>query len=138
MKDTYEYCNHEKFKMRYHLIFSTKYRKKLLYSISNDIKNSMKRAESLQDKWKIELMEIDKEKPDHIHFLIKATPTCTIYEIVHKLKQVSTYDIWKKHFDYMSKWYWSGKHYLWTRGYFCSTIGDVSEKTLQLYIANQG
>ncbi len=95
----------------------------------------MKRAENMQNKWKIEIMELDK---DHIHLLIKATPTDTISEIVHLLKQTSTYDMWQKHHDYLSKIYWSGRHYLWTRGYFASSIGDVSEKTLKRYIRNQG
>ena len=132
-----EYCNHEKFKMYYHIIFSTKYHKKLLGPIIEDIKVSMKRAESMQNKWSIESMEIDTTKCDHIHFLISATPTCQISEIIHKLKQISTYDAWQSYNSYLSKYYWSGKHYLWARGYFCTTIGDVSKKTLQEYIENQ-
>lgn len=131
-----EYCNRKKFKMRYHIIFSTKYRKKFLEPIINDVKNSMKRAESMQDKWSIEIMEIDTLRCDHIHFLIRATPTCQISEIIHKLKQISTYDMWQMHNRYLSKFYWSGKHYLWAKGYFCATIGDISEKTLQAYIEN--
>jgi putative transposase len=59
-------------------------------------------------------------------------------EIVHKLKQNSTYDMWQKHNQYLSKFYWSGKHYLWTRGYFCSSLGDISEKVAKTYIENQG
>lgn len=47
---SYEHCNHEKFKIRYHIIFSTKYRRKLLGPIIDDIKASMKRAEAMQDK----------------------------------------------------------------------------------------
>lgn len=138
MKDNYEHLNHEKFKIRYHIIFSTKYRKKLLGNISDDIKKSMKRAENMQNKWSIEIMEIDSIKCDHIHFLIKSTPTCCISDIIHKLKQISTYDMWHNNYNYMSKWYWSGKHHLWTRGYFCSTIGDISEKKIKEYIENQG
>lgn len=138
MKNQYENCSHQKFKMRYHIIFSTKYRKKLLGPLIEDIKAYMKRAQSMQDKWSIEVMEIDPLKPDHIHFLIRATPVCQISKIVHKLKQVSTYDVWQNHHSYMSRWYWSGKHHLWTRGYFCTTIGEVSEKTLKNYIENQG
>ena len=65
MKQKYKTLNHEKFKIRYHIIFSTKYRRKCLNEIKMDLLNSMKRAESLQNKWKIEVMEIDK---DHIHF----------------------------------------------------------------------
>ena len=84
MKQKYKTLNHEKFKIRYHIIFSTKYRRKCLNEIRMDLLNSMKRAESLQNKWKIEVMEIDK---DHIHFLISATPTDCIYTIIHSLKQ---------------------------------------------------
>ena len=131
----YESLSHEKFEIRYHIIFSTKYRTKCLTDIREDILKSMKRAESMQNKWTIEIMEIDK---DHIHLLIKATPTCLIKDIVTSLKQISTYDLWKSNYNHLRKYYWSGKHYLWTRGYFCSTIGDLSEKTLKNYIENQG
>ena len=103
-----------------------------------DIKQSMKKTEAIQDKWSIEVTEIDIDKPDHIHFLIRATPSCKVSDIVHELKQVSTYDMWKEHYQYLIKFYWSGKHYLWTRGYFCSSIGEVCENTLQKYIENQG
>lgn len=104
----------------------------------DDVKFSMKRAEAMQSKWSIEVMEIDSKLCDHIHFLIRATPTCTISEIVQKLKQISTYDMWQKHNSYLRSFYWSGKHYLWTKGYFCTTIGEVSEETLQHYIETQG
>lgn len=129
----YDSLKHKKFKIRYHIIFSTKYRKKLLTNIRDEILSYMKLAETKQ--FKIEEQEIDK---DHIHLLIKADPTIAPYEIVHRLKQFSTYHIWHNKWDYMRKWYWSGKHHLWTRGYFVSTIGEVSEKKLKQYIENQG
>jgi|WetSurMetagenome_2_1015567.scaffolds.fasta_scaffold47365_3 putative transposase len=131
----YNTFNHEKFRMQYHIIFSTKYRRKCLEPVKDDLLESMERAESLQDKWHIETMETDK---DHMHFLIKSSPVCTPADIIHSLKQVSTYDMWKNHGDYMKRYYWSGKHYLWTRGYFISTIGDVSEKIVKNYIEGQG
>lgn len=136
MKQNYKYYNREKFKIYYHIIFSTKYRKKLLGPIINDVKASMERAEATQDKWSIEVMKIDIQKYDHIHFLIKATPTCQISEIIHKLKQISTYDLWQKHHNYLTKFYRSGKHYLWARGYFCTTVGDINEATLHKYLKN--
>lgn len=131
----YNTLNHEKYRIQYHIIFSTKYRKKCLEPVKDDLLESMKRAESLQNKWNIETMETDK---DHIHFLINASPVCIPADIIHSLKQVSTYDMWEKHGNYMEKYYWSGKHYLWTRGYFISTIGDVSDKTVKNYIEKQG
>lgn len=129
----YDSLKHKKFKILYHIILSTKYRRKLLNPIRDEILSYMKLAENRQ--FKIETQEIDK---DHIHLLIKADPTIAPYEIVHRLKQFSTYHIWKNNHSYMAHWYWSGKHYLWTRGYFVSTIGNVSEKILSQYIENQG
>ena len=130
----YQTLSHEKFIIRYHLIFSTKYRKKLLAPIRDDILCSIQRASSLWGHWKVVVAEIDK---DHIHLLVEASPTDRISEIVHTLKQTSTYDIWHSHYEYMRQFYWK-QHHLWTKGYFVSTIGDVSEKILKQYIENQG
>jgi putative transposase len=35
----------------------------------------------------------------------------------------------------LKKKYW-GQH-LWARGYFCATVGSVTEETIQRYIENQ-
>lgn len=34
----------------------------------------------------------------------------------------------------MKNFFWNGEHHLWTRGYFCSTIGEVSEQKIKAYI----
>ena len=137
MKDKYEHLKHQKFKIKYHIIFSTKYRKNFLIGqIADDIKKSMIRASEGQ-LWSIELQEIDSNKPNHIHLLIKSTPSIAPYEIIHRLKQYSTYDLWQKHYDEMIKYYWSKKHYCWTRGYFCTTIGDACTETIKQYIKSQ-
>ena len=93
MKDKYESLRHQKYKIRYHIIFSTKYRKNFLINqIAEDVKKSMLRASEGQ-LWSIELQEIDSNKPNHIHLLIKSTPSIAPYEIIHRLKQYSTYDL---------------------------------------------
>lgn len=140
MKDPkYDSLSHAKYRIRYHFIFSTKYRKNLLIGeISDKVKSYMQSISENNKQWSIEVMEIDPSKPNHIHILIKSNPNIAPYQIVHDLKQYSTYMCWKENNSYMRKWYWSGKHYLWTRGYFCSTIGDASIKTIYNYIENQG
>ena len=137
-KNRYERCCHEKFKIRYHIILATKYRKRLLNPIDETVRESMFEAASFSKEWSIEVMEIDKDKADHIHFLIRATPKARVIDIIHKLKQLSTYNVWKKHNSYMRRLYWSGKHYLWSRGYFCTSIGEISEQILTDYIEKQG
>lgn len=84
--------------------------------------------------FEIKTMETDI---DHIHFLISSTPQISVSQIIRVLKQESTIGIWKKYFSFLKKCFWK-EHTFWSDGYFCSTIGNVSEKTLQKYIEKQG
>jgi len=129
----YSTLGHGKFKIKYHIIFSTKYRRRCLELIHDSLLAAFKRAESLQKGWSIDVIETDK---DHVHLLVSSTPAISPEEIIHKLKQVSTYDLWKSHYEYLRKFYWK-QHHLWTRGYFCASVGMVSEETIRRYIENQ-
>lgn len=130
----YETFNHAKTRLRYHIIFSTKYRRKCLTDIRDIILESFKYAESISH-FKILTMEIDK---DHIHFLVIIPPKYSIEQTVKRMKQVSTNYVYKKVPEYIKQYYWKNKKVLWTHGYFCSTIGEVSEKNIKEYIENQG
>ena len=130
----YESLNYAKLRLRYHFIFSTKYRKKCLNDIRDVVLESFKHTESLSH-FKILVMEIDK---DHIHLLVKIPPKYSIEQTVRRMKQLSSNYIWNNVPHYMRNYYWSGKHLIWTHGYFCSTIGEVSEKNIMEYIENQG
>lgn len=133
----YNTFNHMKFSIRYHMIFSVKYHRKMLQSIINDLKKSFDRA-AFQQPWRIIAIETDAVKDHHVHLLVSANPDIAPNSIVSRLKQFSTYDMWHNHYDYMRKFFWKDEHHLWTRGYFCSTIGDVSENILKAYIKRQG
>lgn len=87
-----------------------------------------------KDKCKIHFMESDK---NHIHLMIETIPNINLSQLVNKLKSRTAYYLWEELSQEMSKYYWSGK-WCWTRGYFISTIGNVSNKTLREYIINQG
>lgn len=131
----YERFAHAKTFLRYHIIFSTKYRRKCLNPIRDDLLAAMKEAQERNGNFRIEIDEVDQ---DHIHLLVRIKPCECITNVVHDLKQQSTYLMWKQHHDYLSKFYWSGQHHLWTRGYFASTIGGVSDQKIIEYIRNQG
>ncbi len=130
----YETFNHSKTKLRYHLIFSTKFRKKCLDLIKSSIFKYCILAEISKKTFFIETMEIDK---DHIHFLLTIKPSESISNVVKILKQFSTYYVWKNNKNCISKFYWK-KHYLWTRGYFICTVGECSEERIKKYINEQG
>lgn len=133
MRKRYKSLNNKKYRLQYHIIFSTKYRRKLLEPLKEDLFESFKKVEL--PNFRILLMETDQ---DRVHFLIEASPTVSIDKIVKVLKQRSTYDMWKNHENYMKSYYWGNKHHLWTRGYFAASIGEASEEVILNYIENQG
>ena len=125
--------NHSKYLIMCHLIFVCKYRKSLLLKFGDFIKNEFYRIESISD-FKIIEMEVDI---NHIHILVKYKPKISILQIVRKLKQISTVNIWKSYSEELKVHFWK-ENTFFTDGYFCSTIGEVSSKTLKHYIQNQG
>ena len=133
MKQLYKTYGHAKTKLKYHIIFSTKYRRKCLTSIHNDVINAFKYVHAKSD-FEILKMELDK---DHIHFLLKFKLSLSINFVVNRMKTMSTNYLYKIQNAYLRNFY-QNKNKLWTHGYFVSTIGEVSQKALEHYIENQG
>ena len=130
---SYRSRNHSKFIIKYHIIFTCKYRKNLLIKIGDDVKQIMY---DISDKNDFEILEMEVDK-NHIHFMVSSIPTISPCQIVRCLKQKSTNEIWKMYPGYMKKHFWN-ENTLWTDGYFVSSIGEVSSETLKKYIQNQG
>ena len=133
--DGYKRGGHSKYSMKAHMIFVTKYRKKLFGS--NELKSDIK--QHLYDAAKrygyaIIQMETDK---DHVHILLEYSPAVSVSNIVKQLKQYSTYQMWQQHRKYLSTYYWKC-NILWSDGYFACSIGQVSQKIIEKYIQNQG
>lgn len=134
ISDDYQHRRHNKNLLMVHLVFTTKYRKKIFYGkLREDIKNYIYEA-CVRNHWYIKRMETDK---DHIHILLQYNPTDSIKSIVSALKQYSTYLAWRHHEETLRYFYWGG-HMLWTGGYFAASAGNVSQKIIDQYIANQG
>ena len=127
--------NRHKFLLQYHIIFVCKYRKKLLLSknISDDIKNF---SNHICEKHNIVIRYMETDK-DHIHYMIELETTQSISRVVSIIKSYTTYHIWKKYSQYLSRYFWKERTF-WSDGYFVSTIGNVSEERLHTYIENQG
>lgn len=130
----YQTYSHAKTRLRYHLIFSTKFRRKCLNAIHDVVINAFKKIEK-KSNFDILAIELDE---DHVHMLVSFKPSYSIEQVVRRLKQMSTFYIYQEEQDYLKKFYWKDKNILWTHGYFCSTIGEVSEQKVIEYIKNQG
>ena len=117
-----------KTKLNIHLIFVTKYRKKILDDDkSNLIINTIKEQ---CEKMQIGVKAISIKQQDHMHLILEVKPTHSISNVVQILKEKSRYAIWKEFPAEMRLNYWY-KDLLWSNRYFCSSTGDASIDTIQ-------
>lgn len=133
-KSNYISTNRSKHYLKCHLIFVCKYRKPMLVGqLNTDIKQIFLSI-AANSGFDIEVMETDN---DHIHFLIRYIPRWSIAQIVRRLKQQSTSQIWQLHPSTLRKQYWY-QSILWSDGYFVCSIGEASPDTIRNYILSQG
>lgn len=134
MKTKYHHSDHSKYLLKLHIVFAVKYRKKLLAgNIDTDMKQIL--FEIAQEKgFEIDTMQSDI---DHIHILVDVSPKFSAFQVVHQLKQISTFRIWKKYSHILKNHFWKEKTF-WSDGYFVCSTGDASTETIQKYILSQG
>ena len=127
--------NHSKHLLMCHLIFSCKYRKKLLIRCGNEIKQILY---DIAEEKNLNIIEMEVDK-DHIHILVQYPPTKSILDVVRLFKQISTYRIWRQNNNriYLKKQFWNERTF-WGDGYFACSIGQVSKEIIEKYIQNQG
>lgn len=134
MEDIYQHRRHNKNLLMAHLIFVTKYRKKLFYGKFREDTKQYLYEICRKNHWYIKRMETDQ---DHIHILLQYNPTDSITRIVTIMKQYSTYYLWEKYSAFLEKRYWKERT-LWSDGYFAASIGTVSQSVIEHYIEHQG
>jgi len=68
---------------------------------------------------------------DHVHILVSAPPHMAPSEIMRRIKGRSANKLFEE-FPKLKKRYW-GRHF-WARGYFCVSVGDMTEEMIQNYL----
>ena len=113
----------------YHLIWCPKYRRKvLLGAVANRLKELLcEKTASIGVH--IEIMEV---MPDHVHLFVKAPPTLPPHYIVQQVKGYSSREL-RKEFPKLK----SRLPTLWTRSYYCESVGHISQETIRRYIEDQ-
>lgn len=115
--------------INYHIIWCPKYRRKVLVDgVDARLKEVLVQIAE-ESGCTIETMEV---MPDHIHIFLKGTPTIPIHLIVKNLKGKSS-RILKTEFPHLKR----RLPCLWTRSYYCETIGCINEETIKRYIEDQ-
>ncbi len=129
----YRRQTHAVYHTRYHIVFTTKFRRKL-------IKGGMGRylcylVKSLERQHpEIQIIESNTDE-DHIHILVSIAPKISVADVV-KIIKANTARMMKKKFPFITSGYWHNDM-MWSIGYFVSTVG-INETVIQKYIEMQG
>jgi putative transposase len=127
----YQHGSHTVYEIQYHIIWVTKYRYHILKGeIGQRAKELIKQTCMSRD---IKIIRGSVGK-DHVHILISCPPTMAPAKIVQYIKGRSS-RMFQEEYPHLKKKYW-GQH-IWSRGYFCSTVGVVTDETIKTYIENQ-
>jgi putative transposase len=119
--------NHCTYLCRYHLVWTTKYRGKILKD--NYIKQEFRRIIKSVCKWKGFIIHAWHIGDEHIHLYLTIPPKYSVSYAICTIKGKSSSWIKKK-----TKQFPNGP--IWTRGYFASTIG-INEFAIKKYIEKQ-
>jgi len=127
----YRHSAHAVYDIKYHVIWVTKYRYKVLRGRvaerARDLIRQICQAREV-------VIVRGAVAPDHIHMLLSAPPQLSPAKLVQYIKGRSSRRL-QEEFPELGKRYW-GQH-LWARGYFCATVGAVDEAKIKEYIENQ-
>ena len=119
------------FNIHVHLVFVTKYRRKVFTSnILDELKNVF---EKVCEDFEAELIEFNGED-DHVHLLVNYPPKISVSKIVNSLKGVSS-RLLRKKFIELEKQYWNGV--LWSPSYFAASCGGAPMSIIAQFIEKQ-
>lgn len=121
---------HTIYDIQYHFVWVTKYRYHVLTGEVAVRTRELIRQTCMSRNIHILKGHVSK---DHIHILVSCPPTLSPSKVMQYIKGRSSKMI-QDEFPHLKKRYW-GKH-LWARGYFCATVGSVSQEQIMVYIEN--
>ena len=122
---------HTKHRLRFHLVWIPKYRKRVLRG-----KIAVRLRELFYDacrmnRWWIHEMNV---QPDHVHILIQINAADSVAKVAQYLKGGSSIVV-RREFPELEEWLWGDS--FWADGYFAESVGVKAEAAIRDYIRNQ-
>ena len=127
----YRHGAHSVFTIHLHLVWITKYRKRVLGGEVGTRLRELVRQICREDEVEILKGHVSK---DHVHLLVSIPPQVTVSKLAQRLKGKTSGKLMSE-FTHLRKAFW-GRH-VWARGYFCCSSGNVTDEVIAAYIANQ-
>lgn len=121
--------------LRYHIVLVSKYRNKCFTGIESAVLEAFELAE-LNSSFKLERVAV--EDGNHVHLVLRTTGTYALSKTIARVKSITAHELWSAEGDHLRNYYWSGKHKLWSGGYYAATIGDVFSEQVDKYLKKQG
>lgn len=121
---------HTKWLCKYHIVFTPKYRRKIIY---NQYRNSLREILRRLCEYKgVKIIE-GELMTDHVHMLVLIPPKISVSSFMGYLKGKSALMMFDKHANLKYKF---GNRHFWSEGYYVSTVG-LNEATVKKYIREQ-
>ena len=132
MNQKLDKTQHSVYKLTYHLVLVTKYRRKVIDTpIYNRLMNIF---QNIGFKYNVVVLESNFES-DHIHILFKSFPNINLQKFVNSYKSASSRLI-KKEYPKIKSQLW--KEYFWSKSYCLITTGGAPIEVIKKYIETQG
>jgi len=127
----YRKGSHSTYDLRYHIVFCTKYRYRVLTG-----QVATRAREIIREVCAANYIDIVSGgmSPDHVHLLLSIPPSMSVSKVLQYIKGKSGRKLLQE-FELLRKRYW-GQH-LWARGYFVVSVGNVNSEEVQRYIEQQ-
>ena len=130
--ENYRTSAHTHFDIKYHFVWTTKYRKAVLTGpVGLRLRDLIREVCRSND---IEILQGHVGR-DHVHILVSAPPNMSASKIMQYVKGKSSRKLMME-FRHLNKLFW-GRH-IWARGYFVATSGNVTDEVVLEYIRLQG
>ena len=128
-KRAYRTTNKTIYSCQYHVIWCTKYRRKVLdIHIQGRLKQLINEK---QDEYGYQIREVETQ-PEHVHLLIEIPPTNSVDKTVGKIKGYTSKVLREEYPSLKSR-----LPSLWTRAKFVSSCGGVTLQVIKDYIEGQ-
>jgi putative transposase len=127
----YRKTSHSTYDLKYHIVWITKYRKKVLKGeVATKVRDLIREICKAND---IEILK-GHVSVDHVHLFVSVPPHLSISNVVQALKGKSSRKL-LSNFKHLSQQFW-GRHF-WARGYFVASSGNVTDEVVMKYIEEQ-
>ena len=119
------------YSLQYHLVWCTKYRKKVLtYGIDLECRQML---EALADEYRFRITAMEV-MPDHIHLLVDCRPQFYIPDMIKIMKGNLARRLFIRHPE-LKEQLWGG--HLWNPSYCAVTVSGRSREQVERYILTQ-